>query len=609
MKRTLVVLPLLLLLMLFSSTNAMAQPFAYVTDSTTNTVSVIDTATGTTVATIPVGKTPTGVAVAPDGATVYVANFLGASVSVIAAATNTVTATVPVGTQPVGIAVTPDGSHVYVTHQASDDVFVIDTATNTVIAMVPPGHGSTYGAAAAPDGRFVYVTNFFDQSVSRIDTATNSVVGEISVGDGPKGLTVSRDGTRAYVANADGASVSAIDLTTNTATATIPLTGEPWGLALTPDGRFLYASMDSVSRVAVIDTASNTVLTNIDVGAAPVGIDITPDGRFVYVANNDSDTLSVIGTATNTIVATLPTGGQPFAFGRFIGPAVNHAPTAVDDAYATLAGTPLTTGVPGVLGNDSDVDGDALTANIVIGPSHGTANVRADGSFTYAPATGFIGSDAFTYRASDGTASATAVATIAVAYPSCGVTITPTTLAQPYVGVPYLQGLGTTPGGKYTFSVTAGQLPPGLQLASVFGATGIIGIPQASGTYVFTITASKSGANCRSSRTYTVTVPKTVVPLLTCVQKIGNNTYRGTFGYASSMAVPVTIPVSADNAFTPAPQSRGQVTVFSPGTVTNAFSVTFTTSRNDNDLAVWFLRGPDNQKRLVTVTKSTYGCQ
>ncbi len=56
-------------------------------------MSVIDTATNTVTATIPVGPEPYGVAVTPDGSKVYVANFSN-SVSVIATATNTVTDTI-----------------------------------------------------------------------------------------------------------------------------------------------------------------------------------------------------------------------------------------------------------------------------------------------------------------------------------------------------------------------------------------------------------------------------------------------------------------------------------------------------------------------------------
>ena len=81
---------------------------------------------------------------------------------------------------------------------------------------------------------------------------------------------------------------------------------------------------------------------------------------------------------------------------------VNDAPVAANDAYTTDEDTPLTRPAPGVLANDTDVDGATLTAVLVTGPAHGTLALNADGSFTYTPAANFNGSDSFTYQASDG---------------------------------------------------------------------------------------------------------------------------------------------------------------------------------------------------------------
>ena len=89
---------------------------AYITNDGSGNVSVIDTATNTVTAAIPVGAAPFAVAVSSEGGTVYVANagFGANTVSAIATATNRVTATIPVGSEPGGMAVTPDGSKVYV---------------------------------------------------------------------------------------------------------------------------------------------------------------------------------------------------------------------------------------------------------------------------------------------------------------------------------------------------------------------------------------------------------------------------------------------------------------------------------------------------------------
>ena len=79
---------------------AVAAPFAYIPNSATNNVSVIDTATNTVTATVGVGFGPYGVAVNPAGTFAYVANYRGNTVSVINTASNSVTATVGVGSHP-----------------------------------------------------------------------------------------------------------------------------------------------------------------------------------------------------------------------------------------------------------------------------------------------------------------------------------------------------------------------------------------------------------------------------------------------------------------------------------------------------------------------------
>ena len=63
----------------------------------------------------------------------------------------------------------------------------------------------------------------------------------------------------------------------------------------------------------------------------------------------------------------------------------NNPPVAANDSYSTNEDTTLTVSAPGVLGNDTDVDGNPLTAVLAAGPSHGTLSLNANGSFTYTP--------------------------------------------------------------------------------------------------------------------------------------------------------------------------------------------------------------------------------
>jgi FtsP/CotA-like multicopper oxidase with cupredoxin domain len=81
---------------------------------------------------------------------------------------------------------------------------------------------------------------------------------------------------------------------------------------------------------------------------------------------------------------------------------VNVAPTAQGESYSVAQGGSLTVPAPGVLGNDDDADGDALSASLVSGPANGTLNLNANGGFTYTPAGTFTGTVSFQYRAYDG---------------------------------------------------------------------------------------------------------------------------------------------------------------------------------------------------------------
>lgn len=302
---------------LFASFGVRAAPFAYISNSVSNSVSVIDTANTTVVGTVAVGNNPTGVAVSFDGARVYIANSGSNTVSVIDALNNRVVATVAVANSPAGVAVNPAGDRVYVTNGGSNSVSVIDATTNTVIATSPVGFNPK-GVVFNPAGTRAYVANTDNNSVSVIDAATNGVITTIAVGLRPNGIAVNRDGSRVYVTNDDSNTVSVINGATNGVIANIAVDDSPNGIALSPDGARAYVANFGTNTVSVIGTANNSVLFALATGGVnPIGVAVTPDGSRVYVANTTSGGVSVIDTLANTITA-VPVGLQPAAFGQFV---------------------------------------------------------------------------------------------------------------------------------------------------------------------------------------------------------------------------------------------------------------------------------------------------
>jgi VCBS repeat-containing protein len=140
----------------------------------------------------------------------------------------------------------------------------------------------------------------------------------------------------------------------------------------------------------------------------------------------------------------------------------NHAPVALADSYAMDEATVLAVAAPGVLANDSDADGNALTPVLETEPVHGTLALNADGSFTYTPAADYTGTDSFSYKPYDGIAVGDAV--------TVSLTVRP---------VFYALSVGNGSGdGSYTFgtvvTIQADAAPAGKVFDRWAGATAVI---------------------------------------------------------------------------------------------------------------------------------------
>lgn len=148
---------------------------------------------------------------------------------------------------------------------------------------------------------------------------------------------------------------------------------------------------------------------------------------YRVTTSTDDRIMSKLGDGTVGTGYDFPTGGTSLLLNIEAtgtdNPTVNEPPVAVDDTYRTPAGTQLVVDAPGVLGNDTDPTGDTVavasgSTGTLSTTAGGTVDLSADGSFSYFPADGFVGSDTFTYQASDGIdPSGTATVTISVPGP------------------------------------------------------------------------------------------------------------------------------------------------------------------------------------------------
>ncbi|CAN5891966.1 hypothetical protein BH23ACT11_BH23ACT11_21420 [soil metagenome] len=158
----------------------------------------------------------------------------------------------------------------------------------------------------------------------------------------------------------------------------------------------------SYDQVEAYDTTSNTWRELAPMPTARHGIQAAVCNGGVYVAAGGE--VQGGGSKTNVHEAFFLDGvttcepAQP-------PPEPNATPKSTADAYTLEQDSVLTVDAPGVLANDTDDDGDTLTAKLgQTNVANGTLKLNPNGSFTYTPKQGFVGSDAFTYLANDGQA-------------------------------------------------------------------------------------------------------------------------------------------------------------------------------------------------------------
>lgn len=293
---------------------------AVVVNDTSNSVSLIDTATNTSFATVAVGQLPLGVAVTPDGALAYVVD-LGTSTASSAVtpvrlgATPSAQPSIGFSSNPPNfIAISPDGRKAYVTDPTNGKVVPLDLTTTPAAkgAAVPAGTHPE-GIAFAPGGATAYATDNGGTSITPIDVATNAPGAAIPVRHQTFAIAVTPDGKTAYVTSLGDNTVTPVDLASGTALADIHVGAHPQGIAITPDGRTAYVADGGDGTVTPIDTATNGTSTPINVGGSPYGIAVTPDGSTVYVTDGNGSSVTPITVATAAVGSAIPVGGDPRA--------------------------------------------------------------------------------------------------------------------------------------------------------------------------------------------------------------------------------------------------------------------------------------------------------
>ena len=300
----------LIVMVLIATPAFAAGPKAYVGNFKDNTVSVIDTVVGTVVATVPVAVGPDGIAITPNGGTVFVSGGNASTLSVIDAATDHVVQTVEVGKGPQGVAMMADGRLLLIAVNGEDRVALVDTATRVVVATVPVPKPHTI--AIHPDGKQAYITSqdpgHFALAV--IDLGKRSVVATVPLDKPPRDLEFGQDGKALYFTLAGVNAVQVLDPKSNKIVTEIPTGVSPHIANYFAGTTVGVVVVQGPGELLLFDPATNKPIRSVAVGKQPHWVDAADGAKKMYVTNEGSNDVTVIDLATDR-TTTIAVGTAP----------------------------------------------------------------------------------------------------------------------------------------------------------------------------------------------------------------------------------------------------------------------------------------------------------
>ncbi|MCR6850046.1 MULTISPECIES: YncE family protein [Bacillus] len=263
--------------------------FAYITNTDSSDISVVDLEEQKEIKRIPTGSNPRGgMAIDNKGYYGYVSNCAGVTVSVIDLLNNREVSKISVGIAPRGVALTPDGSLLFVSNSGSSDVSVVDIMKREEISRIPVGENPR-ALSVSPDGKYVSIPSWGSDSLSIVEVNYDNPVEmsethRILLGKDatPYHAFSHPDGKHVYTANTHRHSISAISLSDMKVINEISVGHGPRAVIADPKEPYLYVSCEGSNVISVVHSEDQKEIKQIDVGPTPRGMKIDPDTRVLF---------------------------------------------------------------------------------------------------------------------------------------------------------------------------------------------------------------------------------------------------------------------------------------------------------------------------------------
>jgi len=293
-----------------------------------NTATLLDAATGRTLATLPTGTGPHEVTVSHDGRWALVSNYgvraePGSTITVIDVPARIVARTITLGDykRPHGMAFLPGDTTFLVTSEMSRAVLLVGFADGQVRRVIQSGGRATHMLGVSRDGRHLVTANIADGTISHMDLFSDDIPRTVQVLRQPEGIAIAPDGRSAWVGSNRDSAVVVVNLERGVATDTLRGFGLPYRIAISADGRRAVITDPMLANVHVVDAATRRPIATIDIprdslvptaevpgSPSPEGVTIAPGGSYAYVTLQGRNRVAIIDLDRARIVRTGVTG-------------------------------------------------------------------------------------------------------------------------------------------------------------------------------------------------------------------------------------------------------------------------------------------------------------
>ncbi len=323
-------------------------PALLVLEKGDDSLAIVDPSSLQVVARVPAGQDPHEIVASPDGKLAYISNYGGSdstlnTISVVDLAARKALPPIELGALRSAHGLAFAGGKLYFTVETNKAIGRYDPAAQRIDWVLGTGQDRTHMIAVSEDLERIVTSNVSSGTISIIEQGTLANGGfnpppagngppppappagaprktwhvtNVPAGRGSEGFDVSPDGKEIWVANAQDATVTIMDVASKKVIQTLPISLKGANrLKITPNGKHVliagFGGTSTGANLLVLDAVARKEMKQINLGGPSSGILIVPDGSRAYVAVSAKDKIAVVDLNSWKVTGEVQVGKGP----------------------------------------------------------------------------------------------------------------------------------------------------------------------------------------------------------------------------------------------------------------------------------------------------------